>query len=105
MEPGKVWLTLIPLFGLVWQFIVVLNIAKSLKAEFDRLGIPNTEPAPGQTIGLATCVLNCCIFIPLLGGLIGIAGLIVWIIYWAKIANYSKLLSAHLSNSYLPPTT
>ena len=31
MDPGMVWLTLIPLFGIVWQFIIVGNIADSLK--------------------------------------------------------------------------
>jgi hypothetical protein len=93
MEPGKVWLMLIPVFGLVWQFIIVMNIAKSLGNEFARLGIPCPEPTPGQTIGLAMCVCNCCIFIPLLGGLVSIAGLVLWIVYWIRIANYSRLLT------------
>ncbi len=97
MAPGRVWLTLIPLFGLVWHFIVVFNVAKSLGNEFTRLGIPCPEPAPGQTIGLASCVCNCCIFIPLLGGLAGLAGLVLWAIYWVRIANYSRALDAHLA--------
>lgn len=95
MEPGKVWLMLIPVFGLVWQFILVLNVAKSLGSEFERLGIPSSEPAPGQTIGLAMSVCNCCMFIPLLGGFAGIAGLVLWIIYWVKIVGYSRTLDAY----------
>ena len=34
MQPGMVWLLLIPLFNLVWQFFVVINIAKSLVPSF-----------------------------------------------------------------------
>jgi hypothetical protein len=55
MNPGMVWLLLIPLFNLVWQFIVVLNMAKSLGAEFRKRGLPE-EPEPGQTMGLIMCV-------------------------------------------------
>ena len=30
MSPGSVWLQFIPLFGMVWQFIVVARIARSV---------------------------------------------------------------------------
>ena len=95
MTPGKVWLALIPIFGLVWHFIVVLNIGKSLRNEFARLGIPCRESAPGQAVGLASCICNCCIFIPLLGRLAGTVGFVLWIAYWIRIANYSRLLDAN----------
>ena len=103
MMPGKVWLWLIPLFGLGWQFFVVTNIATSLRNEFARVGTPCPEPAPGQTIGLAFCVCNCCIFIPLLGGIAGLAGLVLWIIYWVRLGNYSRLLENHQRMIAEPP--
>jgi len=31
IEPGQVWLNLIPLFNIVWQFIMINRIADSLK--------------------------------------------------------------------------
>jgi hypothetical protein len=95
MKPGKVWLVLIPLFGLVWHFIVVINIAKSLGNEFARLGIACSEPTPGRAIGLASSVCNCCIFVPLLGGLAGAAGFVLWIVYWIRVANFSRALDAN----------
>jgi hypothetical protein len=102
MAPGKVWLWLIPVFGLVWQFIVVMNVAKSLEREFARLGIPCSEPSPGQTLGLSTCVCNCFLFVPLLGGLAGLIGLVLWIIYWRKIAEFFRLLDVHrIENSMM----
>jgi hypothetical protein len=104
MEPGKVWLWLIPVFGLVWQFIAVMNVAKSLGNEFARLGIPCSQPSPGRAIGLAWCVCNCCIFIPLLGGLAGMAGLVLWIAYWIRIANFSRLLDERRATTQVIPT-
>jgi hypothetical protein len=93
MQPGMVWLMLIPVFGLFWHFMLVLNLAKSLGAEFQKRGIAE-EPAPGQTIGLATCVLNCCMIVPLLGFLCSLGTIVCWIVYWVKIAGFSAKLGA-----------
>jgi uncharacterized membrane protein YraQ (UPF0718 family) len=95
MEPGKVWFLLVPVFGLVWQFIIVVNIAKSLRNEFARLGTPCRESTLGQTVGLLWCVCNCCALIPLLGRLAAMVGFVLWIAYWIRIANYSRLLDAN----------
>ena len=51
MSPGLVWLYLIPFFNLIWHFFIVINMAKSLHAEFVYRGIVE-EPNPGQGIGL-----------------------------------------------------
>jgi hypothetical protein len=93
MQPGLVWLNLIPCFNLVWMFFTVLNIAKSLDAEFKKRNIA-AEPLPGRSVGLAMCILNCCSIIPYLGCLAGIGGLVCFIIYWIKIAGYSKQLAS-----------
>jgi hypothetical protein len=103
MKPGKVWLILIPVFGLVWQFVVVMNIAKSLGNEFARLGIPRPEPTLGKNIGLAMCVCNCCFFIPLLGRLAVIAGFVLCIAYWNRVANYSRALEEHQAIAQASP--
>jgi hypothetical protein len=94
MEPGMVWLLLIPLFNLIWNFFVVMNIAKSLANEYARRGITSPEPLPGQPIGIAMCVCACCGFVPILGMLAGLANLALWIVYWVKIAEYSRSLDA-----------
>ena len=92
MEPGLVWLLLIPCFWYVWHFFIVINMAKSLGAEFQKRGIAE-EPEPGKVIGLVASILWPCGWIPLLGYLCGPAALICWIIYWVKIAGYSKKLA------------
>ena len=84
MNPGMVWLLFIPLFNIVWQFIVVLNMAKSLAAEFQKRGMAE-DPNPGQTLGLVMCIGNL---------ICGPVGLICWILYWVKIAGYSSSIAA-----------
>src|ERR1019366_6688161 len=65
MSPGLVWLMFIPLFNLVWHFFVVLNMAKSLGAEFQKRGIAE-DPKPGQTLGVVMSIVGCGCIIPLL---------------------------------------
>jgi len=92
MDPSQVWLIFIPLFGLVWQFIVVNRIADSLKPEFAERGIASSEDRPGLTLGVVYCALLCASVLPGIGGLAALAGLISWIIYWVKMNEYKKLL-------------
>ena len=92
MPPGQVWMILIPLFGLGWQFVVVNRIADSLKAEFAKRNIPCEEDRPGYSIGLTYCILYCCGIIPFLGVLASIGGVVCWIIYWVKISGYKTKL-------------
>lgn len=93
MQPGLVWLLLIPCFGIIWHFFIVINMAKSLGAEFQTRGIAE-EPEPGKLLGLIMCGLACASIIPILGGLFGLGYLVCWIIYWVKIAGFSKKLAA-----------
>ena len=101
MQPGEVWLQLIPLFGLVWKFIVVNKISQSIRAEInDRnsnsfLGEANPVfvndmvPLPTYGIGIAYCILGLCGFIPVLGWF-AFGWLVCWIIYWTQIVGYKN---------------
>lgn len=92
MTPGEVWLVLIPLFGLVWHFFVVGRIADSLAAEFRQRGILIDEERPGYKAGLWMLILPLIGFIPFIGFLASLAGLVFWIIYWVQIAGYKRKL-------------
>ncbi len=91
MQPGLVWLLVIPCFSIIWHFFVVINMAKSLSAEFQARGIQE-EPEPGQVFGLVMCGLACASVVPLLGSFFGLGYLVCWIIYWVKIAGFSRKL-------------
>ena len=86
MPPGNVWLLLIPLFNLVWFFVVVGNIAYSYRSEFLERNIPLTEARPSFGIGLAAAILQvCCPFAsPVF--------LVCWIIYWVRVARLKDQL-------------
>jgi hypothetical protein len=93
MAPGMVWLMLIPLFNIVWNFFVVINVAKSLGAEFQKRGITE-EANPGQKLGMIMCILTVCGIIPILGILCSLGALVCWIIYWVKVAGFSAKIAA-----------
>ena len=92
MPPNNVFLLFIPLFSLVWNFIVVNKMTESLELEFRGRNLKNNESKPGYSIGMAHSVLACCTIIPLIGIFLTIAGFVCWIIYWVKINDYHTLL-------------
>jgi hypothetical protein len=116
MSPGSVWLQLIPIFGLVWQFIVVIRIARSISKELvTKMGesildhsqeqIKGTDESPTYTIGIAYCILTTLGFIinystrlstsylRLFGSLFFLTGMVCWITYWVRlIKTKNKLL-------------
>ena len=91
MQPGMVWLLFIPLFNIIWHFFVVLALSNSLGNEF-RIRNILAPPEPGKTIGLSMCICACLSVIPLVGAITGIVNLVLWIIYWIKINEFSRML-------------
>jgi hypothetical protein len=106
MEPSGVWWQLIPLFGLYWQFIVVKNLADSLRNEFEsrnnesQIGIweegitDEVNIHPTYTTGRWYCITVALSFIPFIGFLTGLFALVLWITYWGQVVKYRKLLEA-----------
>lgn len=94
IAPGLVWLMLIPFFNIIWHFFLVNWVAKGLRGSLAREGENG-----GFGLGLAMCILFAAGIIPLLGFFAGIAGLIVWIIYWIKIAGYTRELRESAADS------
>ncbi len=89
MPPANVWLLLIPLFGIVWHFIVVSNIAQSIEAEYQSRNIQTTMK-PTYGIGLAVSILNCISIIPIVNFVSGFAALVCWIIYWVQVSGHKE---------------
>ncbi len=96
MTPGLVWLLLIPLFNLIWNFMVVTNLAKSLEREYRSRNIP-AQLESAKSIGLAWAILSWCSLIPIFGFLAALAGFVLWIVYWVKIAGLSQALLAPIA--------
>jgi hypothetical protein len=99
MPAGNVWLLLIPVFSVIWHFIVVGNLADSIKAEALSKKLFLNEARPAYSVGLAMCILDCFAIIPVLNIITVLISLICWIIYWVKINGYKNMLfSARFNN-------
>jgi len=116
MSPGSVWLQIIPVFGLVWQFIVIIRIARSVSKEMtSKIGgsildnspvqIKETDEFPTYTIGITYCILttigvvlnyataHSSSSLPLLGSLFALTGMVCWIIYWVRLVKTKNKLA------------
>ena len=94
MKPLETQILLIPLFNIVWQFIVVNRIADSLAAEFKMRNINVNQSRPTYDLGIAYCICSVCGIIPLLGVFVVIVAFILWIIYQVKVNAFKIQLSA-----------
>jgi len=84
MEPGMVWLLMIPLFNLFWNFKVYLGLADSFANAFEAGGEPLTESQSGRTMGLWYSILVLCSIIPCLGSITALVGLVLLILILVK---------------------
>jgi hypothetical protein len=97
MPPSSVWLLLIPIFNLIWQFIVVNKVFDSMAPELINRNLPLNDLKRDYYFGLAMCILNCCLVISnfinsQLNIFIFIGALVCWIFYWIKIGGYKTIL-------------
>jgi hypothetical protein len=97
IDPGTCWLFLIPLVSTVWHFFMMNGVSRALAAEFARRGVPFMGEQPGHDIGLAMCIVGACVLVPGLCGLAFPAYLVLWILYWMKINEFSRRLDLPVS--------
>jgi hypothetical protein len=102
MSPGSVWYLLVPFVGIFWNFFVVSALANSLGNEFRLRGIPTTDSKPGKSVGIAMAVCVACMIIPFVNALAILPWLILWIVYWVKIADYSRRLDSPAAPTLTP---
>lgn len=116
LSPGAVWLQLIPILGFICQFFIINRIAKSLRNEIlarsnddSIMGISDTrflkviasKQLPTYGIGISATVLLIGSFLSqafvpsgllLIAGLLSLAAMTCWIIYWVQLAGYKRRL-------------
>jgi hypothetical protein len=92
MEPAMVWLNLIPCFSYIWIFFTTTKLADSLRSEFEDRRLQGDGDF-GRSLGITYPILTLLGVIPYIGVLFGLAALVCWILYWVKIAGYSRQLA------------
>lgn len=103
-------LLLVPLLGNFMLFLVVIKLSQSLELEFEDRGIALERKGFGQRVGLAMSTAFLLIVLTLVVGfsglsmvlflfpllrILGIVGLVCWIIHWTKVDSYRKMLLAN----------
>lgn len=93
MPPVNVWLMCIPLFSIVYGFIMYPKISESVKREFESRNAPQSGDYM-KGIGIAMPILSVVGLVPLnaLKGITGLGGLVLLIIYWVKAAELKNKL-------------
>lgn len=94
----------IPLFSLVYGFIVYPRISDSIKKEYNSLGL-SPDGDFGRSISIAMCATSFGFLIPFLNFIAPIAVLILWIILWVKINNYREVLMSKNNVGFINPET
>lgn len=111
MRPGLVWLQFIPIFGLIWQFIVISRISDSIRNELNTPAddsifaedVNFIDFRPTFNVGISYAFSFCLSLMTsgLIKNLTSLVALILWIIYWVQLSGYKKKLKerALLNNS------
>jgi hypothetical protein len=78
MEPGMIFLMLIPFFNMIWYFFVVIRMASSMEKEFSDRGL-RKDGDFGLMLGILAAVVPCF-------------GLIMAIMWLMKIRGYTEMI-------------
>lgn len=93
IHPMSVWLMLVPVGNIFYQFFLISGMANSIQAEFKRRGTEFREERPGYDLGLLMCLFNCAGLLAYYSKVFALIPLVFWIAYWAKMAYFDKMLS------------
>ncbi len=83
MEPGMVWLLVIPCFGIVWNFFVFLKLSDSFKSYFDSQGVMDVGDC-NRSLALAYCIAAVLCIVPCLNYIAGPVSLVLLVITLVK---------------------
>lgn len=90
---ANVWLMFIPLFNIVYRFILYPKISESLRLEFEERGAPKDGDYL-KGLGLTLGIIGVVNAIPIdaLKTITSLGILVIWIVYWVKTAELKNQL-------------
>ena len=102
LNPGQVFLMLIPIFNYLWVYWMVTRIADSIEDELRARKMPTPLNRPGYNVGLgyaisltAGTVFRFIPYMNVVAGFAALVALVLWIIYWVQIHNYRRALETN----------
>lgn len=96
---GNIILNTIPVFNIVYGFIVYPKICDSVRQEYNELGL-TPDGDFGKALAVTMQALSVTMIIPILNILSSIAILIIWIVLWVKFNNYNLELKKHNASNF-----
>ena len=92
MEPGMVWLLMIPLFQIVWNFFVLPKTSRSFQRYFAAQG--RTEFGDcGEKIGLWCAICFALNLVPCVGLVAWLAAIVLLIMYLVKVVGLKQFVT------------
>ena len=106
-SPVLVWLMLVPIFNLGWQFYLLISATTGIKGRLTELGRDAGDG--GFWLGVVYQSLICAPVLlslversderSLLVGILLLAALPVWIGYWVRISRFNRVMAAAASDA------
>lgn len=90
----NVWLMFIPLFNIVYPFILYPKISESVRLEFEERG-EYQDGDYGKGLGITLGALGAVGILPIpqmIKSLIGLGNLVILIVFWVKMAEFKNRL-------------
>ena len=106
-SPGFVWLMLVPIFNLGWQFFLLRSATRGIKGRLAELGRDAGDGGFGLGVAYQSLL---CLFAPLsllpvsyprspLVGMLFVAAVAIWIGYWVRISRFNRVMATAASEA------
>lgn len=92
-EPNMVWLLMIPIFPLVWNWFVYPKTSESFQSYFASKGRTDVGDC-GRQLAVVFCILVDCSIVPYLNFLTGLGALVLLIMLLVKFSEFKKQITA-----------
>jgi len=94
MEPGEVWVNLIPVVNLVWPIVTIERVGESIRAELSARNRVKKKDAFGKTSGIIALVLVGVVLLLPPAGIVTLPFAFLYgIVYWAQLNGYAKRMT------------
>ncbi len=91
MEPGEVWVNLIPVVNLIWPVVTVERVGESIRAELAARNRVKKKDAFGKTSGIIALVLVGTVLLLPPAGLVTLPFAFLYgIVYWVQLNGYAN---------------
>ncbi len=93
MEPGQVWLLMIPCFSIIWNFFVFARVSESFQSYFNSVGRTDMGDC-GKQLGLWYSISAVGCLIPFVNIVAGLVALILMILTLVKFHQMKDMIPA-----------